>query len=92
VLLTSSWFRKVLVLAFLAVGLVGTPVAGAMTLVERSVLEAGRNGASGRAAGAGCTIVGTPGPDSIVGTPRHDVICALGGNDVVHGRGGNDVI
>lgn len=41
---------------------------------------------------AGCTIVGTSGPDHLVGTAKSDVICALGGNDVIDGKGGGDHI
>ena len=41
---------------------------------------------------AGCTIVGTNGPNVIDGTPGADVICARGGNDRIRGRGGADRI
>lgn len=42
--------------------------------------------------GAGCTIVGTEGPDSLFGTPGRDVICGRGGNDFIIGLDGSDLI
>ena len=41
---------------------------------------------------AGCTIIGTNGPDEIAGTPGDDVICSYAGNDVVNGGTGDDII
>jgi Ca2+-binding RTX toxin-like protein len=41
---------------------------------------------------AGCTITGTPGPDTLVGTRGNDVICGLGGNDRLDGTLGRDVL
>ncbi len=41
---------------------------------------------------AGCTVIGTAGPDRLVGTPSRDVICGMGGDDVLRGRGGRDVL
>jgi uncharacterized repeat protein (TIGR01451 family) len=43
------------------------------------------------AAGADCTVVGTPGDDrSLDGTKRNDVICGLGGDDTISGLDGSD--
>jgi hypothetical protein len=39
---------------------------------------------------AGCTIVGTAGPDVLVGTSGDDVICGRGGDDRLTGKGGDD--
>ncbi len=39
---------------------------------------------------AGCTIVGTAGPDVLEGTSGDDVLCGRGGDDRVVGRGGDD--
>jgi acetyl esterase/lipase len=46
---------------------------------------------TGRVA-AGCTAVGTAGPDRLTGTPGADVLCGLGGDDVLTGLAGNDRI
>jgi hypothetical protein len=54
------------------------------------VAPASAGAAPGAAAKAGCTIVGTAGPDVLVGTSADDVICGRGGDDRLVGRGGAD--
>ncbi len=44
------------------------------------------------ATAAGCTIIGTAGPDRITGTNLDDIICSLAGNDRITSRGGDDLI
>jgi uncharacterized repeat protein (TIGR01451 family) len=41
---------------------------------------------------AGCTILGTSGPDDIRGTAGADVICGLGGDDTLRGGPGDDTV
>lgn len=62
---------------------VGTQDGGWLNVLTRAVAEV---------AGTGCTISGTPGPDTLVGTGGPDRICARGGNDTINAGGGNDVV
>lgn len=62
---------------------VGTQSGGWLNVLNRAVSEV---------AGAGCTISGTPGPETLVGTGGADRICARGGDDTVNAGGGNDVV
>jgi len=62
---------------------VGAQNGGWLPILRRAVVDA---------AGAGCTITGTPGTDTLTGTGGRDRICARGGNDVVNAGGGNDVV
>ena len=61
----------------------GTQNGGWLSVLNRSVADA---------AGAGCTITGTPGTDTLTGTGGRDRICARGGSDIVNAGGGNDVV
>ena len=63
----------------------------AATVVAAVLLPVGL-GAVAPAAGAECTIEGTPGPDVLRGTPGPDVICGMGGDDRLVGGGGPDVL
>lgn len=41
---------------------------------------------------AGCSVLGSEGPDVLRGTSGADVFCGLEGNDVIKGRGGADTV
>jgi Ca2+-binding RTX toxin-like protein len=62
---------------------VGTQDGGWLNVLNRAVAEV---------AGTGCTISGTPGPDTLVGTGGSDRICARGGTDTITAGGGSDVV
>ncbi|MDQ6525251.1 cadherin domain-containing protein [Nocardioides sp. LHD-245] len=76
----SSWWgsRGLGRVAALAAALL---VVGALQVVH---------GVTASAAGPGCTIVGTPGPNTLVGNAERNVICGRGGDDRLIGRRGKD--
>ena len=55
-----------------------------------ALLAVGGASAAPNSSLAGCTIIGTPGPDYLDGTPGPDVMCGLGGKDILTGGRGND--